>query len=149
MRNGALLFYSSNQEGTIQPSETSFQYRCQGAKWLPVRTGLSWGQTTLDPVGAPDSLTYSEYYAISKPKTSAYNNEPTPGSPAIIWSGRHAPDVTEIWLVQGASTQKNPADGHSGVWTICTEKIEPFRVEAHDFAGPLVGYLDEPLSKWK
>jgi hypothetical protein len=143
------LFYFSNREGTIEPAQINFRYSLQDDKWVPGRAGHVWGPDQLDPIAAPDSTAYSGYYAISGPDASSYDDDPTPRIPAIIWSGRHAPDVAEIWLVQGTRTQRNPADGLYGVWTVCSERFEPFRVEAHDSSGRLVGYLDEPLSKWR
>jgi len=69
---------------------------------------------------------------------------PKPGRLAIVMSGLHAPEVAEIWLVQGERIDKRPASGHFGSWTICTESFARLRVEAHDAAGELLGVADEP-----
>lgn len=139
------LFYFTDHNGAVQPSETSFEYVHNSGEWVPLHTSHFWAANRWDPIGAPESTLYSGYYAIEGPGQSFYDDKAEPGSPAIIVSGRHAPDVAEIWLVQGSFTRRRPADGHFGVWTICTEKFEPFRVEAHDSAGALIGFIEEPL----
>jgi hypothetical protein len=142
------LFYCRDHNGTIQPAETSFVYVVNSEGWLLLHTSHFWAANTWDPVGSPESTSYSGYYAIEGPGQSSFDNEAEPGNPAIICSGRHGPDVAEIWLVQGTITQKRSADGHFGVWTICTAKFEPFRIEAHDSAGALIGFIEESLEQW-
>jgi hypothetical protein len=142
------LFYFSDESGAVQPSETSFTYVLNSEGWIPVPTRHSWAPNTWDPIGSPATSSYSGYYAIEGSGVSEYDSDPAPGHPAIMCSGRHAPDVAEIWLVQGTTTQRSPADGHFGVWTACTEKFEPFRIEAHDSGGALIGFIDEPLDRF-
>jgi hypothetical protein len=77
---------------------------------------------------------------------SFLTDEPDPGRLAIVMSGFHAPEVAEIWLVEGSSIDKRPSSGHFGSWTICTELYAPLRVEAHDAAGAVLGVADEPVA---
>jgi hypothetical protein len=61
----------------------------------------------------------------------------------VVMSGFHDPEVAEIWLVQDRNTERRPASGHFGGWTICTEVPTPLRVEAHDADGTLLGFIEE------
>lgn len=91
----------------------------------------------------PSSTIYREDFAIDW-MGARYFTESTTTSPAIISAGRHGSDVAEIWFIQGDAIERRKADGHFGTWIVCSEIFAPFRIEAHDRSGNLIGFLDEP-----
>jgi len=60
-------------------------------------------------------------HSVIETSCSSLEAEPEPGRLGIVMSGFHAPEVAEIWLVQAGRIDKQPAAGHFGAWTICTE----------------------------
>lgn len=154
-KNGAcgavmFFFYFQNEERVICSSNITLRYNREDAGWRPDNKGFFYGELRpespgwIDPIGSPESLEYAEYYALNA-SGSMYNSEPDAGRAAIVVSGRHSPDVSEIWLIQEGTTQRRDADGHFGFWTICTDRYAPYRIEAHEASGRLVGYIDGDL----
>ena len=139
------FFYFQNEEGVIQPSEISFRYARDDTAWQIIRASHGWAAITNDPISSPESLEYHEHFAI-KWHASQLDSGSKPSHPAIVAFGRHAPDVAEIRVLQGDSSQSAPAIGHFGAWIVCSERFEPFRIEALDISGRMVAYLDEPLT---
>jgi len=63
------------------------------------------------------------------------------GEGVIFW-GWHSVAVTEIALVQDQQVQTKPADGHFGAWVAGSDEPEPFKIEARDAMGQIVGTID-------
>jgi hypothetical protein len=139
------LFYFTERNGSIKPGEISFEYERDTSGWRPIEATQGYGWTAIrnNPVSSPRSLEYDEQFAI-KSNGSHFDSGSKPGHPAIVIFGRHAPDVAEIRLLQGHASRSAPAIGHFGAWIICSETFAPFRIEAHDSSGNLIGFLDEP-----
>jgi hypothetical protein len=116
------LFYSKARYGGFEPGEVSFEYERDKSGWRPIEAMHGYGSTTIrnDPVSSPLSLEYEEYFAIKR-NGSYFDSGSRPVHPAIVSFGRHAPDVAEIRLLQGDSSQSAPATGHFGAWIVCGE----------------------------
>lgn len=137
------IFFSEDSEGAVHPAEVTFQYGRNEDGWHPIKTPLFWNANRTGAIGDPHFMRYIPDTVIEG--SSEYlTDEPVPGRLAIVMSGYHAPEVAEIWLVQGGRIDKRPASGHFGSWTICSELFAPLLVEAHDGAGRLLGSIDEP-----
>lgn len=141
------LFFLQPDEGGSRPADVTFQYSHDERGWHSIKKPMFWGGHRHESIPSPTSMRQHLHQAIET-SHSALEDEPAPGQLAIVMSGRHAPEVAEIWLIQGGRTEKRPASGHFGSWTICTEVFEPFRVEAHDSEGALLGLIDEPLEAY-
>ncbi len=77
---------------------------------------------------------------------SAYATQPPPpGHPAIIVTGRAAPAVTHIALIQDGHEDRRPLRSHFGVWVVCTEQLTPFQVAGLDQDGTVLATLHIPL----
>jgi hypothetical protein len=139
------IFFSKDSEGIFHPAEVTFQYGRNEDGWHPIDTPLFWNANRTDAIGDPNFMRLSPDRVIEG-SLSFMTDEPDPGRIAIVMFGFHAPEVAEIWLVQGNSIDKRPASGHFGSWTICTELFAPLRVEAHDVVGALLGIADEPVA---
>jgi hypothetical protein len=142
-QNGAVqfIFFFESEESRVRPADTTLEFGRDSDGWYPVRSQLAWGGNYEDNIGSPDFMRHYGNEAIET-SYSRTRSEPEPGTLAIIMSGRHAPNVEEIVLIQGARTEGRPASGHFGSWTICTETFAPLRVEAHDGAGRVLGSVE-------
>jgi hypothetical protein len=141
--NGAVqfIFFFEPEEGGVRPADITLEFGRDIDGWYPVRSQLGWGGNYEDAIGSPDFMRHFTDQAIET-SHSHFQTEAEPGTLAIVMSGRHSPDVKEIWLVQGDRIEKRPASGHFGSWTICTETFAPLRVEAYDDAGRLLGSVE-------
>jgi hypothetical protein len=137
------IFFTKDSEGVICPADVTFQYGRSEDGWHPINTNLFWNANRTDAIGDPNFMRLQPHNVIET-SCSYLEDQPKPGRLAIVMSGFHAPEVAEIWLVQGGRIDKRPASGHFGSWTICTESFARLRVEAHDAAGVLLGVADEP-----
>jgi hypothetical protein len=136
--------FTEDSEGYFRPADLTFQYGRNEDGWHPIETQSFWNANRTDAIGDPNFMRHDPHSVIEV-SHRFLDDEPEPGSLAIVMSGRHAPEVAEIWLVKGGKIDKRPSSGHFGSWTICTKLFAPLRVEAHDAAGVLLGVADEPL----
>jgi hypothetical protein len=137
------IFFTEDSEGVFCPADVTFQYGRSEDGWHPINTNLFWNANRTDAIGDPNFMRLQPHNVIET-SCSYLEDQPKPGRLAIVMSGFHAPEVAEIWLVQGGRIDKRPASGHFGSWMICTESFARLRVEAHDAAGVLLGVADEP-----
>jgi hypothetical protein len=66
---------------------------------------------------------------------------PEHGEPSLVVGGWHAADVMTLSLVQNDEYTGQWATGHYGAWIIGSESREPWRVEARDRLGRLIGVV--------
>jgi hypothetical protein len=137
------IFFSEGSDGVFHPAEVTFQYGRNEDGWRPIEEALFLNLGRTGVIGDPDFMRFFPESVIEG-FSNYLTDEPAPGRLAIVMSGYHAPEVAEIWLVQGGTVDKRPSSGHFGSWTICTELYAPLLVEAHDAAGRLLGSIDEP-----
>ncbi len=152
------LYYLSDPKRGPFPCGFFGTYVRNGGGWTP-REGWSPNDGTridFDPITSPESVEYvrqlSGRFAYDSEihwTGAQHSTEPAEDEPAILVSGRHGPHVAEISFIQGDRVQKAKADGHFGLWIACTDRFEPYRIEAHDDSGAVVGFLDEPLDRYK
>jgi len=122
------LHYSKDTEDEFSPGVMFPVFVRDGISWrLASRwiSGTGWGH---DPITSPDSRGLGRRSIVIGGGLS--NEHPEPGEPAVIRHGRVSPEVTEISFVQGGETQRRPIDSHFGAWVVCTEKWEPFTIQA-------------------
>ncbi len=115
----------------------------ESSEWLTVGTKIDF-----DPFASSPSLEYTDRFAIMRTGTTL-NFEAEPGRPAIIATGRHAADVAELSFNQGDNVRTRRADGHFGIWIVCSESFAPYRIEARDSSGQVVAFLEEPLERFR
>ena len=137
------VFFIERDGDGFRPADITLEYDRDGDAWYPVRMPLFFGGGYEGDIGSANFMRHQSNQAIEISHTR-YQDEAEPGTLAIVMSGRHSPDVEEIWLVQGDRPEKRPASGHFGSWTICTETFAPLRVEAHDGTGLLLGSVEGP-----
>jgi hypothetical protein len=140
---GAVLFLAHLREpdGSFHPNIWNGTYERSARDWT-ARQGWHgsgrWGGADESP-GSADRL---GGWAVSRGGWSGYG--PEPGLPAVTVWGWYSAGVAQIWLVQEGGTERGAATGHFGGWIIGSQRNEPYRVEAHDEAGNLVGFIDGP-----
>jgi hypothetical protein len=139
------IFSSEDPEGVFHTADVTFQYGLNEDGWYPIKRPLFLNGSRTDAIGDPNVMRLSPDRVIEG-SPCFLTDEPEPGRLAIVISGFHAPEVAEIWLVQGSRIDKRVSSGHFGSWTICTELFAPLRVEAHDASGALLGVADEPVA---
>ena len=139
------IFFIEDSVGVFHPADITFQYGRNEDGWHAIKTPLFLNAGRTGAIADPNFMRLSPNSVIEG-YLDFLTDEPEPGRFALVMSGSHAPEVAEIWLVQGGRIDKRAASGHFGLWTICTELFEPLRVEAHDAAGALLGAADEPVA---
>jgi len=138
------VFFLGHSEGVSLAADMTFEYGHGKDGWHPIEKPWSFAEKERNgSIDDPNFMRPFPYGVIGRSSRSV-EDDPEPGSLAIWISGFHAPEVAEIWLVQDERTEKRPASGHFGAWTICTEVPTPLRVEAHDADGLLLGFIEEP-----
>jgi hypothetical protein len=137
------IFFTEDSEGSFGPADVTFQYGRNEDGWYPIRTPHFYNANRTDAIGDTNFMRLQPHKAIET-SGCCLEDQPEPDRLAIVMSGFHAPEVAEIWLVQGGGIDRRPTSGHFGAWTICTELFAPLRVEVHDAAGVRLGVADEP-----
>jgi hypothetical protein len=139
------LYYLRDRDGDPRPRGFSGTYVRAGEGWQPRKrwTPNDGARIDFDPITSIESTDYGG--SAIHWTGGRHTSEPEEDEPAILISGRHAPNVAEIRFIQGEVLRQSRADGHFGFWTICSDAFEPFRIEAHDSEGALVGFFDNPL----
>jgi hypothetical protein len=131
-------------EGISAAADVTFEYAHDDDGWHSTKNKQFWHWRDC-AITDPNFMRQHLYNVIER-SGSSIDDDPEPGKLAVVMSGFHDPEVVEIWLVQDGMTEKRPASGHFGGWTICTEVPTPLRVEAHDAEGKLLGVIEE--SRW-
>ncbi len=142
------LYYRRGQDGSPHPCGFSGTY-VRGEEGWQARERWSPNDGTgidFDPIASSQFEDHGD--AAIHSTGSRHQTDPAPDEPAILISGRHSPEVAEIRFVQGDVVRTSPANGHFGFWTICTDAFEPFRIEGYDNDGALIGFIDEPLTRY-
>jgi tetratricopeptide (TPR) repeat protein len=68
-----------------------------------------------------------------------------PRQPASIATGRAAPEIAYLAVVQDGREVRRRLDSHFGAWIICTEQAGPYQVAGYDSDGTLRATLGYPF----
>ena len=138
------LAYQSESEGGFTPMTLHATYNRGSGVWvqrLPWYGSFAW----YGPKGPPGSTDGLDGKAISKAFTAGHKGSES-GEPALVVGGWHSAEVATISLVQDDEYTGQRATGHYGAWIIGSESDEPWKVEARDRRGRLVGVVSS--SPW-
>jgi hypothetical protein len=134
------LRYPDRREDTGQPIALMATFSQQDDGWVPHRhsLGLLW----LDPIEEP-GVSGLDGRAITE-SGGCFTDQPFPGHPAAVVVGLVSPAVAAIALVQEGHEDQRDLQSHFGAWVVCTEKWVPYRIDALDGTGAVIGSTGGP-----
>lgn len=119
--------------GEVTPMAMMVTFSLDQERWTadPMWAGTGWPH---DPIADPGSLRDLDGRAIAG-GGGEFSDQPGPHYPAAIATGRAAPAVKQIVLIQDGREDRRRLESHFGAWVICTEQTSPFQVTALDENG--------------
>jgi hypothetical protein len=102
-----------------------------------------WGGTgwSHDPIADPHGVRDLGGRAMASGGGSVAAR-PVPGRPAAIVTGRVAPAVAQIAVVQDGSEDRRPLQSHFGAWVVCIERPSPYQITALDEKGNVLASIE-------
>jgi hypothetical protein len=76
--------------------------------------------------------------------SGTFTDQPRPGHPAYVVTGRVSAAVTAITLIQDGSEDRRDLHSYFGALVICTEHPSPYQINALDTTGAIIGSIDGP-----
>jgi len=102
-------------------------------------TGSGWR----DPIAEPDMSRHLGGRAIVY-SGGSFTDRPSPGQLAAVVAGLVSPAVAAIALTQEGNEDRRELRSHFGAWVVCTEKWAPYRIDALDETGAVIGSIAGP-----
>ena len=99
------IFFIEDSVGVFHPADVTFQYGRNEDRWHAIKTPLFLNAGRTYAIGDPNFMRLSPNSVIEG-SLDFLTDEPEPGRFALVMSGFHAPEVAEIWLVQGGRIDK-------------------------------------------
>ena len=127
------------------PMALTVTYSRTSGEWVPHKSffGTSF---SFDPIADPDHRRDLDGRPMVTGASSRAAGLPPPGVPAATLTGRAAPDVAHIALIQDGHEVRRQLDSHFGAWVICTERPGPFQVAGLDSNGAAGRVGVEPVA---
>jgi hypothetical protein len=124
-----------------EPVGTTATFSRRRDGWAADRwwTGSGWP----DPIAEPDMSSHLGDRAIVT-SGGSFTDRPSPGQPAAVAVGLVSPAVAAIALTQEGNEDRRELRSHFGAWVVCTEKWAPYRIDAQDRAGAVIGSIAGP-----
>ena len=116
-------------------------YSRTSAGWTrdPYSFGTFFGH---DPIAEPGDLGDLGGQPMVGGGSMHFQEQPSPGYPAAVVTGRVAPAVTQIALIQDGHEDRRPLQSHFGAWVVCAERLGPFQVAGLASDGTTLATLD-------
>jgi len=139
-----VLFLRFGRHGRAhEPGHLQVTYERAAGGWQPHPMFVGHGPEH-DPIARPGDRREMDGSLMTQ-SGGSYADEVTPGHPAAIMTGRVAPQITHLALVQDGRTDKRRLDSHFGAWVICTQSQSPFQVQGLDQDGNLLAAISHPF----
>jgi hypothetical protein len=138
-----LCYLPDPMGGPPDPSALIATYSRQGGGWAAHTYAHAHGWSH-DPVADPTSLYDLDGRMIAGGGSGTFNDKPAPGYPAAVVTGRVAPGVTALALIQDGHEDRRELRSHFGAWVVCTERWAPYQIHALDATGAVVGTITGP-----
>jgi hypothetical protein len=138
---------SPNTETHFEPELWLGRYDRQDDGWIagPGWTGApGWGGPE-GPLGLPDGM---EGKAVRWGGRLSRDDTDEGGPLFVIW-GWCSAEVAKLVLLQGDDVIFIPINGHIRSWIIGNESNDPWRIEAHDSAGTVVGVASKTQGEYE
>jgi tetratricopeptide (TPR) repeat protein len=145
-RCAVVLVLRFSRYGHHQPQPMAMQVtysRGEEGSWEPPRRVLG-GSFSHDPIRSPGSMRDMG----GNPMVyggSSQTDQVTRGHPAVIATGRAAPEVKYLAVIKDGHEDRRPLETHFGAWVVCTEQPGPFDVAGLDANGIVLASLPHPL----
>jgi len=138
---GVVVFVRFARGARLAPMALHVTYSRTSGEWVPHDRfwGTSFG---FDPVADPDHRRDLDGRPMVTGGSSWVTEPPPPGLPAAIVTGRAAPGVARIALIQDGYEVRRQLDSHFGAWVVCTERPGPFQVAGLDSNGAVLAAID-------
>jgi len=137
------LQYQPNPFGGVVPAALMATYARDGDGWRAHRHqhGHGWSH---DPVADPGGTADLGGRAIAGGGSGTFTDQPSPGHPAYVITGRVSAAVTAIAVIQDGQEDRRDLQSHFGALVICTEQPMPYQINALNSAGAVIGSIDGP-----
>ena len=134
-----LFLMFSRHLGDVMPMVTQATFTREGGHWTAHQHwhGTGWSH---DPIASPGDLRDLG----GRPMVyggQSWAPKPAPGHPAAIVTGRVAPEVKHMALIQDGHEDRRPLQSHFGAWVVCTQRSSPFQITALDENGTLLASI--------
>lgn len=103
--------------------------------------GHGWSH---DPIADPGGTSDLGGQHIAGGGSGTFTDQPRPGHPAYVVTGRVSAAVTAITLIQDGREDRRDLHSHVGALVICTEQPSPYQINALDTTGAIIGSIDGP-----
>jgi hypothetical protein len=135
-----VLRYSRHGRAKPDPGQLTLLYSRTEDGWkAPAHaTGTSFSH---DPVASPGSQRDLGGQLMVYSGGSSASGDVTPGRPAFTATGRAAPEIQSLAVIQDGREDRRPLESHFGAWVICTEKPPPADLAGLDRHGNVAARL--------
>ena len=139
--HGAVVFltFGPQSETVKSPHIWHMNYERVNETWEQPHPGSAVGQELL----GDGPTVESKIESILGGRPLVTTSTATADSPAVILTGWHSMKVRAMTFVQPSGSQPFTANGHYGAWVIGSDSAEPWRIEARDDMGHLIGSIDK------
>jgi len=116
-------------------------YSRTGAGWTrdPYSSGTFFDH---DPIARPGDMRDLGGQPMTSGGSMHLQEQPPPGYPAAVVTGRVDPAVTQIAFIQDGHEDRRPLQSHFGAWVVCAERLGPFQVAGLASDGTVLATLD-------
>jgi len=146
-----VLRFSRHGRGTPHPIAIRVVYSRTGDGWRQPGSGYIFGGGFYhDPIARPGDRREMDGRPMVGGGTSQAQKV-TPGHPAVIATGRAAPEVKYLAVTQDGQEDRRPLESHFGAWVVCTERPGSFDVAGIDQDGTVLASLRyaSRLPRWR
>jgi len=138
-----VLFLMFPRHGRRQrhPMILQATYSRTGAGWTrdPYSSGTFFDH---DPIARPGDMRDLGGQPMTSGGSMHLQEQPPPGYPAAVVTGRVDPAVTQIAFIQDGHEDRRPLQSHFGAWVVCAERLGPFQVAGLASDGTVLATLD-------
>jgi hypothetical protein len=141
-----VLVLRFSRHGHDEPGPVAMQVsysRGEDGRWEPP-THILGSAFSHDPIRSPGSMRDMDGHPMVY-GGSSQTDEVTPGHPAVIATGRAAPEVKYLAVIKDGHEDRRPLESHFGAWVVCTEQPGSFDVAGLDATGTVLASLPHPF----
>jgi hypothetical protein len=137
------LQYHPDPDGTVIPGVLMGTFARDGDSWSAHQHwhGHGWHN---DPITDPGRTADLGGREIAGGGSGTFTDQPQPGHPAYVVTGRVSAAVTAIAVIQDGHEDRRDLHSHFGALVICTEQPSPYQINALDQTGAVIGSIDGP-----
>lgn len=140
------LQYSPDPDGSSTPMALMATFARDGDSWRAHQYWHAHGWHH-DPIADPSGRAGLADRAVVGGGSGMFTDQPQPGHPAYVVTGRVSAAVTAVALVQDGHEDRRDLHSHFGALVICTDQASPYKINALDPTGAIIGSIGGPPTR--